>query len=127
MTRPGSFAFVSTVVVVLLSAAVTSGARQVTADGRVRLTVGPMRLLSPRFGYAVAYRTVRRGTTAETTIGLFVDNEGRWRNATPPALEGDGINAIDDVAFVDQRHGWIAAYNCARAAVYLYRTSDGGR
>ena len=126
MTRRGSFAFVSAVAVVF-STAVTSGARQGTADGSVRLTVGPMRLLSPRFGYAVAYRTVRRGATAQTTIGLFVDNEGRWRNATPPRLKADGIDAIDDVAFVDQRHGWIAAYNCARATVYLYRTTDGGR
>jgi hypothetical protein len=94
MTRPGSFALVSAVAVVLLPAAVTSGARQVTADGSVRLTVGAMRLLSPRFGYAVAYRTVQRGTTAQTTIGLFVYDEGRWRNVTPPALEAEGIDAI---------------------------------
>jgi photosystem II stability/assembly factor-like uncharacterized protein len=86
--------------------------------------VGPTRLLSPAFGYTVAYRTVERGDTARTKIGLFVYDEGRWRNVTPKGLTAD---TIDDVAFVDRRHGWVAAYNCAEAAVYLYRTSDGGR
>jgi photosystem II stability/assembly factor-like uncharacterized protein len=87
--------------------------------------VGPTRLVSPDFGYSVAYRT--SGTTGQTVIGLFVYKGGRWRNMTPPTLRADGIDAIDDVAFVDRRHGWVAAYNCAQVAVYLYRTSDGGR
>jgi photosystem II stability/assembly factor-like uncharacterized protein len=89
-----------------------------------RFAVGPMRLVSPGFGYAVAYRTVERGDTVHTTIGLFVYDDGRWRNVTPKGLNA---NAIDDVAFIDRRHGWVAAYNCAEAAVYLYRTNDGGR
>jgi photosystem II stability/assembly factor-like uncharacterized protein len=97
------------------------------AKSAVRTAVGPTRLVSPGFGYSVAYRTVERRTTAHTTIGLFVYENGRWRNATPPMLRADGIDALDDVAFEDRRHGWVAAYNCARASVYLYRTSDGGR
>jgi photosystem II stability/assembly factor-like uncharacterized protein len=91
---------------------------------RSSFAVGPTRLLSPGFGYAVAYRTVERGDTARTTSGLFVYENGRWRNATPRGLNA---TAIDDVAFIDRRHGWVAAYNCAEAAVYLYRTRDGGR
>src|SRR6266511_1709022 len=91
---------------------------------KTSFAVGPTRLLSPAFGYAVAYRTVERGDTARTRIGLFVYDSGRWRNVTPKGLHA---NAIDDVAFIDRRHGWVAAYNCAEAAVYLYRTSDGGR
>lgn len=103
-----------------------AGARA-SAGVSVRVTVGPTRLLSPGFGYSVAYRTVEGGTTAQTAIALFVYDHGRWRNATPPMLRADGINAIDAVDFVDRRHGWVAAYNCATTAVYLYRTSDGGR
>lgn len=93
----------------------------------VRTNVGPTRFVAPGFGYSVAYRTVTHGTTVRTAIGLFVYQGGSWRNATPPMLRTDGIDAIDDVAFVDREHGWVAAYNCARVGVYLYRTSDGGR
>jgi hypothetical protein len=88
----------------------------------VGVSVGPMRLTAPGLGYAVVYRTVENGA-----IRLFVDDDGRWWNATPPLLRADGINAIDAVDFVDRRHGWVAAYNCENVAVYLYRTSDGGR
>ncbi|MGZ4415497.1 MAG: WD40/YVTN/BNR-like repeat-containing protein [Gaiellaceae bacterium] len=127
MTRVGLLVALSIATGAGLSAADAVGAEEVSVGSTVRMTVGPTRLLSPGFGYSVAYRTVERGTTVSTTIGLFIYEEGRWRNATPPALRADGIDAIDDVAFVDRRHGWVAAYNCARAAVYLYRTSDGGR
>jgi photosystem II stability/assembly factor-like uncharacterized protein len=109
------------------SIAGAAGARTVGSATTVRVTVGPTRLLSPGFGYSVAYRTVERRAIARTKIGLFVYEHGRWRNATPPTLQADGIDAIDDVAFVDHRHGWVAAYNCGAAAVYLYSTSDGGR
>jgi photosystem II stability/assembly factor-like uncharacterized protein len=113
------------VVVGLIAAAATGSGRAVTSTART--TVGPTRLVSPGFGYSVAYRTIAHGSTAETEIGLFLYEDGRWRNATPPALRADGIDGIDDVAFVDRRHGWVAAYNCATVAVHLYRTRDGGR
>lgn len=97
----------------------------------VETIVGPARLVSAGFGYAVVSRTVQLGTPpfVRTTLRLFVDDAGRWRDVTPPTslLRRDGIDAIEDVAFVDRRHGWLAAYDCARAAVYLYRTADGGR
>jgi hypothetical protein len=99
--------------------------RAVRGAAVVRTMVGPTRLVSPGFGYSVAYRTVESGTTAHTVIRLFVYDHGRWRNVTPPTLRVDGIDAIDDVAFVDRRHAWVAGYNCAEAAVHLYRTSDG--
>jgi photosystem II stability/assembly factor-like uncharacterized protein len=119
-------AVVSVAVVVLVSADAAFGAAR-AAQRRITLTIGPARLLAPSFGYAVAYRTVRHGVTARTAIGLFVYDEGRWRNSTPPMLREDEIDAIDDVAFVSRRDGWVAAYNCATASVYLYRTGDGGR
>jgi photosystem II stability/assembly factor-like uncharacterized protein len=108
---------------------VSASAAKQAADGAtsVRTNVGPTRFVTPGFGYSVAYRTVARATTVQTTTRLFLYEAGRWRNATPPMLRTDGINTIDDVAFVDREHGWVAAYNCAKVGVYLYRTSDGGR
>jgi photosystem II stability/assembly factor-like uncharacterized protein len=107
--------------------ALAGSGQAVRATTVVRTTVGPTRLISTGFGYSVAYRTVASGARVSTSIGLFLYEDGRWRNVTPPTLRADGVNAIDDVAFLDRRHGWVAAYNCATAAVYLYRTSDGGR
>jgi photosystem II stability/assembly factor-like uncharacterized protein len=115
------------VVVAVATTAATRSGQAVSSAAAVRTGVGPTRLVSPGFGYSVAYRTVESGTTVHPAIGLFVYDDGRWRNVTPPTLRADGIDAIDDVAFVDRRHGWIAAYNCATVAVHLYRTSDGGR
>lgn len=94
------------------------------AQQAVTVQVGPTRLLSPTFGYTVAYRTVDRNRRVTSRLGVFVYDHGRWRDVTPPHLHAD---AIDDVAFLDSRHGWVAAYDCATVNVYLYRTSDGGR
>jgi photosystem II stability/assembly factor-like uncharacterized protein len=115
---------VAIVVGVLGSVVATGFAGGGSVAFTTRFAIGPMRLLSHAFGYTVAYRTVERGDTARTTVGLFVYDNGRWRNVTPRRLNA---NAIDDVAFIDRLHGWVAAYNCGEAAVYLYRTSDGGR
>lgn len=95
-----------------------------TAEPAVAVQVGPTRLLSPSFGYTVAYSTVDQSGDVRSTVGVFVYDNGRWRNVTPPQLHAA---AIDDIAFLDSRHGWIAAYDCATVKVYLYRTSDGGR
>jgi photosystem II stability/assembly factor-like uncharacterized protein len=127
VTRLGLFGLLSVAAIAALPAASAVGARLVKAAATLRVTVGPTRFLSPGFGYSVAYRTVGHGATARTRIGLFVYHEGRWRDVTPPTLRAARIDAIDDVAFVDPRHGWVAAYNCGAAAVYVYRTSDGGR
>jgi len=109
--------------VCLIAAGPGAAARRTT----VTTSVGPTRLVSPGFGYSVAYRTVEGASTGKTTIGLFLYDQGSWRNVTPPTLRTDGIDVIDDVTFADPRHGWAAGYNCGEAAVYLYRTSDGGR
>ena len=87
--------------------------------------MGPTRLLSTSFGYSVAYREVQHGDTATISIGLFLYDRGRWIRS--PLRLGKDISGIDDVAFSDRLHGWVAAYDCARATVFLYRTSDGGR
>ncbi|HZQ81823.1 MAG TPA: hypothetical protein VFB25_07610 [Gaiellaceae bacterium] len=108
-------------------AAAPSGSPSGHQPDSVRTGIGPTRLIEPGFGYSVAYRTVTRGTTLQTAIGVFVDDAGQWRNVTPPMLRTDGINTIDDVTFLDRQHGWVAAYNCGKVAVYLYRTNDGGR
>jgi photosystem II stability/assembly factor-like uncharacterized protein len=112
------------VVVAGIGTVATGSGEAVMQVTTVRTTVGPTRFVSPGFGYSVAYRTVAHAITSDTEIGLFLYEDGRWRNVTPPTLGTDGI---DDVAFTDRLHGWVAAYDCATVAVHLYRTSDGGR
>ena len=51
---------------------------------------------------------------------MYIYRAGRW---TKTPLRAEGV--IEDVAFPDQRHGWIAAYDCAFARVSVYRTEDG--
>jgi photosystem II stability/assembly factor-like uncharacterized protein len=72
-------------------------------------------LLSPTFGYAVAARADGGG-------GLYLYRAGRWMLS---AAQTDG--GIEDVAFPDEAHGWIATYDGGRALVSVYRTADGGR
>jgi photosystem II stability/assembly factor-like uncharacterized protein len=115
------------VVVAVPSAGAAFAARQ----SQSIVTVGPMRLVSPGFGYVVAQRT-SQGPAFKTEIRALVFDRGHWRDATPPALlppafPRDGADAVDDVDFVGNRDGWLATFNCAMAAVHLYRTSDGGR
>jgi hypothetical protein len=92
-----------------------------------------MHLASAGFGYVVAQRTNHEtGRAYRSQIRLLVFDGGRWRDATPPALRPpafarDGIDHVDDIAFVGRQDGWLAAFDCARAAVQLYRTTDGGR
>jgi photosystem II stability/assembly factor-like uncharacterized protein len=115
---------VTVVAVLALATTVGVGSAGHADTAKVTNEVGPTRFVSPHFGYTVAYREVWRGDTADTTVALFLYDDGRWRNATPPQLHSKGI---DDVAFTDRRHGWVAAYDCGQAAVYLYRTTDSGR
>jgi len=37
------------------------------------------------------------------------------------------VGGIEDVSFVDGRHGWLVSFNCADITGHLYRTTDGGR
>ena len=83
-----------------------------------------MRLVAPGFGYAVGWRT---NQADRTRFVLRVFDGGRWRDATPAALRSPGSDDVEDVSFVNRRDGWIATFNCAMAAVQLFRTTDGGR
>jgi photosystem II stability/assembly factor-like uncharacterized protein len=76
------------------------------------VSVDNVRLLSPSFGYAV---------TGARAVHVFLN--GRDRLATPP-LAGRFIEAVD---FLDAKHGWVAEYDCGRASVFLFRTTNGGR
>lgn len=117
----------TTVLVGLTSSDAVGAPRVATTSSVTIFAVGPTRFLSSGFGYSVAYRTVEHGTSVQTTKALFLYEAGRWRNVTPPAVRLDAISSIDDVAFVDSRHGWVAAYDCAKATASIYRTSDGGQ
>lgn len=116
---------------VCLALGVPSAGAALAARQSSTVTIGPVRLVSPGFGYVVAQRTSPSGS-GRTEIRLLLFDHGRWRNATPPALRPpafprDQIDGVDDVDFAGSRDGWLAAFDCARAGVYLYRTSDGGR
>ena len=54
---------------------------------------------------------------------LRLFESGRWRDATPARLPG----TIYDVFFLDRRHGWLIAADCALATGTLFRTTDAGR
>ena len=78
--------------------------------------IGPVRLVSPTFGYAAVQQDGKR-------LALFVYRSGRWRNVTPARLLGQ---VIEDVAFIDTHHGWLASFDPGTLGVHLYRTVDGG-
>jgi photosystem II stability/assembly factor-like uncharacterized protein len=37
------------------------------------------------------------------------------------------LTRVDDVSFLDRRHGWLVSWSAANVSVWVYRTSDGGR
>lgn len=111
--------------IVLAELGAAASNRALAVEPTVKTVVGPSRLVSPDFGYAVIYRTARAGEVFKQTVGLFLYDRGRWRDVTPPLARN--VNAIDDVTFIDRQHGWVAEYDCADTAIYLYGTSDGGR
>jgi photosystem II stability/assembly factor-like uncharacterized protein len=110
-------------VVGLLMALPAATRSAVNGRASVVNVVGPMRLVTRTFGYAAVARAVTTSTTTSTRQGLFLYDGGRRRDATP-TLHSAGIEAV---AFVSRSEGWVAAFNCAEAAVYLFRTTNGGR
>lgn len=128
MSRLGrTIVCILTAVLGISAAGATGSASPEASTSKVTTWVGPARFLSPRFGYTVSSRTVERGGTSHTRIGLFLYRRGRWVDSTPPRLTAKKYVGIDDVSFTDSRHGWIATYDCARAIGAIYRTRDGGR
>jgi photosystem II stability/assembly factor-like uncharacterized protein len=126
MSRAAPRLLVVVAIGVALTAPGAAGSNRVTSPkATVQTSIGPTRFLSPAFGYATVYRTVFTGSTESAAFGLFLYEHGRWRDATPPVARG--ANTIDDVAFSDPEHGWVAEYNCGDVFDYLYRTADGGR
>jgi photosystem II stability/assembly factor-like uncharacterized protein len=110
--------------VALVACLVVGGACTALGDSGAQVTwyVSAARLLSPTFGYAAAGWQRQPGNPAYGYgEGLYLYRAGRW---TKVAVRTDG--GIEDVAFPDEQHGWIATYDCARALVSVYRTQDGG-
>jgi photosystem II stability/assembly factor-like uncharacterized protein len=77
--------------------------------------------VSPSVGYVAASWERPNGARTSDGGGLYMYRDGHWVLA-PVRTDG----AIEDVAFPDERHGWIASYDCARALVSVYRTQDSG-
>jgi photosystem II stability/assembly factor-like uncharacterized protein len=75
-------------------------------------SVDTMELVSPSFGWALV-----------GSRDIHVISRGRDRIVSPPL----GIRFVEAVDFVDENRGWVAEYDCGHAAVFLYRTTNGGR
>lgn len=58
-----------------------------------------------------------------TRTHLLLRSGEHWRDATPRRLQW----FIEDVFFLDRRHGWLVTNECAAAKGAMYRTRDGGR
>ena len=112
--------------VLALLACVAAGAASAALGGstdRVTWFAGPAQLVFPTFGYLVAgWRRMPGEPSLGFGGGLYLYRSGSWSKARNADLDGD----IEDAAFPDEKHGWIATYDCARAGVSVYRTADGG-
>jgi photosystem II stability/assembly factor-like uncharacterized protein len=93
-----------------------------------RATIVEAGLFAPGFGWAM------------NGLGLWLTRDGgaHWRTITPPpvAAIGDAVARINQIVFVDRRHGWISASDVRGGALLpngstrhfeVERTTDGGR
>jgi hypothetical protein len=111
---------------VALVACILAGVASNAFGGQAPATIwsaGSARLVSPTFGYAVIGWEQPHPARLVFGGGLYLYRDGRW-SKSKPYTNGDG--GIEDVAFPDEQHGWLATYNCAEARVSVYRTQNGG-
>jgi hypothetical protein len=144
---PIRLCLIAIVVGVVGTVATVSSGEAVKSVATVRTTVGPTRLVSPGFGYSVAYRTVSRSATVKTEISLFVYENGRWRNAvagrSKPLVQvtTDGGRrwrmvvahglpsrpcSVTSVSAASATVAWVVARGRGYSSG-LFQTSDGGR
>jgi len=106
-------------VAVILAAAVVIGAVLTAAGAATRGSrpwVAFARLISPSFGVVV--------TSSTNRTHLFVTADGRrWRDVTPQHV----LFQPEDAVFLDRRHGWFVANDCAAGRGVVYRTGDAAR
>jgi photosystem II stability/assembly factor-like uncharacterized protein len=111
---------------VALVACIAAGVATTAFGGEAQTTIwsaGSARLMSPTFGYAVIGWEQPHPTRLVFGGGLYLYRDGRWSKSKPYTNANGGI---EDVAFPDNRHGWIATYDCADAWVSVFRTQDAG-
>ena len=111
---------------VALVACIVAGATSTALGGRAQTTiwsVASARFVSPTFGYAAIGWEQPHSTRLVFGGGLYLYRDGRWSKSVPYSNENGGI---EDVAFPDEQHGWLATYDCGDARVSVYRTQDGG-
>jgi photosystem II stability/assembly factor-like uncharacterized protein len=73
------------------------------------------RLVSPSFGLVV--------TSTGSRTRLLAGDGRSWRDVTPPHVRFQ----LEDLVFLDRRHGWLVTNDCAAGRALVDRTSDGGR
>jgi hypothetical protein len=70
-------AYLCAVIAEVATLGVAEAASTEASAPTIKTSVGPMRLLSPDFGYATAYKEVWQGDTAKITLALFMYDHGR--------------------------------------------------
>ena len=86
--------------------------------------VGLARLVSARLGLVTVTAPAPGGTIPRPRL-LVTTSSGRRFTEIGPHLPPN--TRVDDVQFLDRRHGWVVTWSVATVGVTLYRTSDGGR
>ncbi len=79
--------------------------------------------MSPTFGYAVIGWEQPHPTRLVFGGGLYLYRDGHWLKSK---LDTNADGGIEDVAFPDEQHGWIATFDCGDARVSVFRTQNAG-
>lgn len=78
-------------------------------------TVVLARLVSPSLGFVA--------TSTGSRTRLLAGDGRSWKDVTPPHVRFQ----LEDLVFVDRKHGWFVTNDCAAGRALVDRTSDGGR
>src|SRR6266496_1651070 len=65
-----------------------------------------------------------RATERPARLLVTTNFGARFDDISPPAARA---TRVDDVSFLDRKHGWVVIWNLDTVRVTVYRTNDGGR
>ncbi len=65
-----------------------------------------------------------RATERPARLLVTTNFGARFDDISPPAAHA---TRVDDVSFLDRKHGWVVIWNLDTVRVTVYRTNDGGR
>lgn len=95
-----------------------------TSATRVAYGIDVMRLESPRLALVGLSASPTRPTIPPARLLVGTSLGARFADISPHLAP---MTHVDDVQFLDRRHGWVVIFNIDTVSVTVYRTSDGGR